>query len=97
MIYLINVTQQYRFINVCCACLQAEFAGLYNRDNVVLTATHTHGSAGGFMDYFLYHITSWGWVQQSFEALLQGVLEVRNNLKAWSSCVTVPRKYTVSP
>lgn len=43
---------------------------------MVLTASHTHGSAGGFMQYFLYHITSWGFVKQTFDALLEGVMEV---------------------
>lgn len=49
---------------------------MYSADNVMLTASHTHGSAGGFMQYFLYHITSWGFVKQSFDALLDGVMEV---------------------
>lgn len=49
---------------------------MYSADNVVLTASHTHGSAGGFMQYFLYHITSWGFVKQTFDALLEGVMEV---------------------
>ena len=51
---------------------QAEFGGLYTDDNVVLTATHTHASAGGFLEHFLYHITSLGFVKQTFDALADG-------------------------
>lgn len=43
---------------------------------MVLTATHTHASAGGFLEHFLYHITSLGFVKQTFDALADGILEV---------------------
>jgi len=28
------------------------------------------------MEHFLYHITSWGFVKQSFDALADGIMEV---------------------
>jgi neutral ceramidase len=56
--------------------MQAEFGDLYSSDNVMLTASHTHASAGGFHEYFLYHITSWGYVKQSFDVLVEGIMEV---------------------
>jgi neutral ceramidase len=42
----------------------------------MLTATHTHAAAGGYNEYFLYHITAWGFVKQSFDAMLEGILQV---------------------
>ena len=58
--------------------LQAEFGSLYGYDNVMLTCTHTHAAAGGFLEHFLYHITTWGFVRQSFEVLVEGIVEVRD-------------------
>jgi hypothetical protein len=55
---------------------QAEYGDLYSSDNVMLTATHTHAAAGGYNEYFLYHITSWGFVKQSFDAMMEGILQV---------------------
>lgn len=31
------------------------------------------------MEHFLYHITSWGFVKQSFDALADGIMEVRRH------------------
>eukprot|EP00879_Flechtneria_rotunda_P016060 GHRR01016798.1.p1 GENE.GHRR01016798.1~~GHRR01016798.1.p1 ORF type:complete len:712 (+),score=214.79 GHRR01016798.1:134-2269(+) len=57
------------------ARLQVEYGGLYNADNVVLSGTHTHASPAGFLQYVLYSITSLGFVQQSFDALVDGISE----------------------
>jgi neutral ceramidase len=44
---------------------------------VLLSGTHTHASPAGFLQYVLYSITSLGFVQQSFDALVDGITEVR--------------------
>ena len=49
---------------------------LYNTDNVILSATHTHSGPGGYMQYVLFQITSYGFVQQSFQALVDGISRV---------------------
>ena len=49
---------------------------LYNTDNVVLSATHTHSGPGGYMQYVLFQFTSYGFVQQSFQALVDGISRV---------------------
>jgi hypothetical protein len=77
-----------------CCPPQEEYGDLYSADNVVLTASHTHGSAGGFMEYFLYHITSWGFVKQSFDALVDGIMEVRQLLGV--SRQTLPTSFRAS-
>jgi neutral ceramidase len=60
-----------------CFFLQAEFGDLYSADNVAITATHTHASPGGVLGHMLYHITSLGFVRQSFDAMVDGIVEVR--------------------
>lgn len=60
-----------------CRCVQALYGGLYCKDNVLLSGTHTHASPAGFLEYVLYSITSLGFVQQSFDALVDGITEVR--------------------
>jgi neutral ceramidase len=56
--------------------VQALYGGLYSSDNVLLSGTHTHASPAGFLQYVLYSITSLGFVQQSFDALVDGITEV---------------------
>ena len=40
------------------------------------SGTHTHASPAGFLQYLLYDITSLGFVTQSFEAMVEGILVV---------------------
>jgi len=49
---------------------------MYTGKNVVLSGTHTHSGPAGFMQYLLFDITSKGWVQQSFDSLVDGILLV---------------------
>ncbi|KAH7932083.1 hypothetical protein HPB51_029500 [Rhipicephalus microplus] len=37
---------------------------LYSEENILLTATHTHSSVGGFMQYLLYNIHTQGFIRQ---------------------------------
>lgn len=53
-----------------------KYAGMYTGKNVVLSGTHTHSGPAGFMQYLLFDITSKGWVQQSFDSLVDGILLV---------------------
>jgi neutral ceramidase len=53
-----------------------KYAGIYTAKNVVLSGTHTHSGPAGFMQYLLFDITSKGWVQQSFDSLVDGILMV---------------------
>ncbi|KAG2424279.1 hypothetical protein HXX76_014657 [Chlamydomonas incerta] len=55
--------------------LQAEYGSeLYGFDNVAISGTHTHASPAGFLQYLLYDITSLGFVTQSFDAMVDGIL-----------------------
>lgn len=51
---------------------------MYTEENVMITATHTHSGPGGFLQYVLYIITSQGFISQSFEAIVSGIVEVIN-------------------
>ncbi|KAG2496430.1 hypothetical protein HYH03_005654 [Edaphochlamys debaryana] len=54
--------------------LQAEYGSLYSHENVAISGTHTHASPAGFLQYLLYDITSLGFVQATFDAMVEGVL-----------------------
>ncbi|GLI66734.1 hypothetical protein VaNZ11_010675, partial [Volvox africanus] len=47
---------------------------LYSTENVAISGTHTHASPAGFLQYLLYDITSFGFVEATFDAMVQGVV-----------------------
>lgn len=50
-------------------------ADYWNMDNVVLSATHTHSSAGGQAHYDLANVFAFGFDEQSYAAAVDGVYE----------------------
>lgn len=56
--------------------LKDKYKGLYHEGNVLLSATHTHSAPGGFLQYVLYIVTTQGFIRQSFEAIVIGILNV---------------------
>lgn len=56
---------------------QAEFGTLYGPQNVAISGIHTHSGPGGYLQYLLYDITSLGFVRESFDALVDGIVLVR--------------------
>ena len=56
--------------------LQALYGGLYNEQNVAISGIHTHSGPGGYLQFVLYDITSLGFVRESYDALVFGILEV---------------------
>ncbi len=55
--------------------LRAKYGALYGADNVVLSATHTHGGPGGFSHYALYNFTTWGHNKRTFDAIVAGIVQ----------------------
>lgn len=51
----------------------AELAPYYGESNVLLSATHTHSGAGGFSHYFLYNVTTSGFIEQNYNAIVDGI------------------------
>ena len=49
-----------------------ELSGEYSYENIVLSATHTHGSAGGHSHFPLLHATIGGYSWRTYDALVHG-------------------------
>lgn len=60
-------------------CAQVEFADMYTERNVAISGIHTHSGPGGYLQYVLYDITSLGFVEQSWEAVVSGIVEVSHH------------------
>ena len=56
--------------------IEAEFGGLYNTKNILISATHTHSGPAGFLQYVLFQISNLGWVQETYDAHVTGIVEV---------------------
>jgi len=50
-----------------------ELSPYYNNDNVCLSATHSHSSVAGFSHYALYNVPNMGFIQDSFDAVADGI------------------------
>ncbi|RZC32111.1 neutral ceramidase [Asbolus verrucosus] len=53
--------------------LSKVYNNTYTESNLVLSGTHTHGTPGGFLMDFMYDIPSYGFVKDTFEALVCGI------------------------
>ena len=62
------------FRNVRDAVLARLDPSLYDEDNVVLTATHTHAGVAGYSGYKLYNMTTNGFRPRTFQAIVDGVV-----------------------
>jgi len=56
------------------ARLQHTYGGLYTEQNVMISATHTHSTPGGYMHNLLFDLSILGFVRQSFMALMAGIV-----------------------
>ena len=56
--------------------LEKEFGSLYTEKNVMISATHSHSTPGGFMLHMLFDITTFGFVQETFDAMVKGITKV---------------------
>ncbi|VEL18527.1 unnamed protein product [Protopolystoma xenopodis] len=55
--------------------LKTLFNATYDHSNVMLSSTHTHSGPAGYFQYLLFTITSMGFVGQSYEALVEGIVK----------------------
>jgi small basic protein len=58
------------------ASLKALYGALYTEQNVMLSASHTHSTPGGFMQNLLFDLSVLGFVRQTFVTLLTGIVIV---------------------
>ncbi|TDO48315.1 neutral ceramidase [Kribbella sp. VKM Ac-2571] len=66
------------FDSVCRALLdrlQASYGTLYNENNTMVTATHTHCGPGGYSHHRLYHSNTGGFRPKTFAAIVDGMTE----------------------
>ncbi|XP_070539275.1 neutral ceramidase-like [Ptychodera flava] len=60
--------------------------GLYTDQNIAFSGQHTHSGPAGYQQYLLYDITSLGFLEDSFEAIVEGleksILRAHNNLQS---------------
>ena len=56
--------------------LKKLYNDLYTERNIGISGIHTHSGPAGFHQYLLYDITSLGFVKESFDALVIGIVEV---------------------
>jgi neutral ceramidase len=55
--------------------LAARFGSIYNEQNLILSATHTHAGPGGYSHYTLYNISILGFQKRTFDAMVDGIVE----------------------
>ncbi|XP_031338052.1 neutral ceramidase-like [Photinus pyralis] len=55
--------------------LEKKYGDSYNEQNLILSATHTHSSPGGFMMDLLIDISTLGFIPQTFSALRRGIVK----------------------
>ncbi|KAJ3411253.1 hypothetical protein HDV05_002469 [Chytridiales sp. JEL 0842] len=53
--------------------LPHRFANYYTEENLMISATHTHGAVGGFSDDWIYQLTNFGIVRGVREKMAKGV------------------------
>ena len=54
--------------------LKRLYGDLYTERNVALSGTHTHSGPAGYLQYLVYDVTGLGFVQQTFDALVEGIV-----------------------
>ena len=59
--------------------MQEDLGPIYTAENVVLSATHTHSGPAGFLQYVLFEVTSLGFIEQTFNALVDGIARVNTS------------------
>jgi neutral ceramidase len=55
--------------------LARRFPGQYSQRNLFISGTHTHAAPGGFSQYVIHQIGSDGFVPETFEAYVRGIVE----------------------
>ncbi|MEI5908133.1 neutral/alkaline non-lysosomal ceramidase N-terminal domain-containing protein [Bacillus spongiae] len=54
---------------------QNGYGDLYNYENVILSATHGHSGPGGYAHEGLYNVSTYGFHEENYEAIVNGIYE----------------------
>ena len=61
---------------------------MYTDKNVLISGTHTHSGPGGYWQYVLFEFTSLGFVKESLDVIVDGVVEsIKIGMSYVSTCV----------
>ncbi len=77
-VVFVNIDKGAVFQSVNQAVLQAlrnEFGTLYTDSNLIISATHTHVSPGGYSHYELYNTATGGHYKTNFSILISGIVQ----------------------
>ncbi len=55
--------------------LEERYGSLYTKDNVMLSATHTHSGPGGYSGYMVYDLSVLGFDVQNYTAIVDGIFQ----------------------
>ena len=55
--------------------LKQRYGSLYTEENVLLSATHTHGGPGGYSHHLAYNLASLGFQKDTYNAIVSGIVE----------------------
>lgn len=56
--------------------LKTVYGDMYHEKNVAISGTHTHSGVAGYFQYFLFTITSSGFIHDSYDNLVDGIYRV---------------------
>ena len=71
--------------------LEAEHGkDVFRNDNLVLSATHTHSGPAGYMQYLMYTISSFGFVEDCFQVISISIRFLRFHKVNRSSSTSQP-------
>ncbi|KAG2390706.1 Neutral ceramidase [Vigna angularis] len=77
-------------------CGPSGYGDLYTEKNVAISGIHTHAGPGGYLQYVVYIVTSLGFVRQSFDVIVDGivnsVVQAHENLRPGSIFVNKEMK-----
>lgn len=57
-----------------------KFGDLYTERNVMLSGTHTHSAPGGFLMHLIFDLNTMGFVPETFDALVSGMVLVSTKI-----------------
>lgn len=55
---------------------QDKYGDLYSAENLAISGIHTHAAPAGYLQYVVYQITSMGFVKQTYDAMVEGIVKV---------------------
>jgi len=65
--------------------LQKKYNDTYTTQNVILSGIHTHSGPGGYLQYAIFDISTFGWVDETFHSVVSGIVkaidEAHNNVQ----------------